>query len=59
MKSSDRTKLIVAVVVLLIAGALFAWQLNLFGGGATTTPPPVEPSSLKAGGAHVAPGAKK
>jgi hypothetical protein len=60
MKSSDKPKLIFALVVLVIAGGVIAWQMGLFGGGESSkTPPPPDPSTLKAGGAHALPGAKK
>jgi hypothetical protein len=58
MKDSDKPKLIIAVVVLIVAGALLAWNFGLFSGGATTAPPPPTEAPKATGGPHSAPGAK-
>jgi hypothetical protein len=58
MKSSDKTKLIIAVVIFVVALGVIAWQMDLFGGSASKAPPPVDPAKLKAGGPHAVPGAK-
>ena len=58
MKDSDKPKLIIAVVILLVAGGLLAWNFGLFGGGASSNPTPSETPPKASGGPHAAPGGK-
>lgn len=46
---ADKKKLILAVVLLVLAGLVIAWNLGLFSGGSSTpTPPPVTEGDGKA-----------
>jgi len=58
MKSSDKPKIIAAVVILVIALALIAYQFDLFGGGASTVPPLKSSETPPAAGPRLAPTGK-
>lgn len=59
MKSSDKPKLIAAVVIFAIAAVLIAWNFGIFGGGGgSTQTPPIDPNSTVGGGPRTAPGTK-
>ena len=52
---ADKKKLIMAVVLLALAGLAFAWNMGLFSGGSTpppATPTAVDPNAPKGGGAR-------
>ena len=57
MKDSDKPKLVIALVVLALAGVVIAWQTGVFGGD-SSKPPVIDPVKAKGGGPRTAPGAK-
>ena len=58
MKDSDKPKLIIALVVLAIAGVLIAWQYGLFESKPSTTAPATGSDAPKSGGPRAIPNAK-
>ncbi len=53
---SDKIKLIVALVILVVAVVFIAYRLNLFGGGSSNPPPaPKDPSAPQRGGPRAVP----
>lgn len=57
MNQKDKIKLVVAIIVLIAAVALFGWNFGWFGGGGSPTPSvPTTPEGEPKGGPRIAPG---
>jgi hypothetical protein len=58
MKQGDAVKLVIAIVILIAAGLLIAWNFGMFESKSTAAPSrPADSSTPPAKGAHTAPGA--
>jgi len=55
MKSSDKPKLIIAVLLFVAAAGVILWQLGVFSGGSSNAPQQVPQEQLRPGGAKQAP----
>ncbi len=56
MKSSDKPKLIIAVVLFVAAAVVILWQLGVFSGGTESAPTKLpEGAAARPGGARTAP----
>ena len=57
MKSSDKPKLIIAIVLFVAAAVVILWSLGVFSGGGSAPPAtgPAEGAPVRPGGARTAP----